>query len=136
MPAPPARRICRSQRRKGCRKRNSLRRLPPVQRAYRNQARALVGDLWLARRTSNRRQLRRQRRQRTGRVAAAFAAAAGYFTSTFANPITITLDVGWGEIAGQPLSSGALGESESYLLEESYQQLTAALAGDTSSPIK
>ena len=50
-----------------------------------------------------------------------------YFESQFSNPITITLDVGYGEVAGQPLGSGALGESETALTSVSYSALEAAL---------
>jgi hypothetical protein len=38
-----------------------------------------------------------------------------YFESHFSNPITITIDVGYGEVMGTPLAAGALGESESYI---------------------
>jgi hypothetical protein len=38
--------------------------------------------------------------------------AVQYLESLFTNPITITIDVGYGEIAGQPLGPGDLGESE------------------------
>lgn len=36
--------------------------------------------------------------------------AVHYFLDHFASPITITLNVGWGEVAGQRMSSGELGE--------------------------
>ena len=57
-------------------------------------------------------------------------AVATYFEQTFSNPITITIDVGYGEIAGQPLVPGALGESESCLTSVSYAQLETALAAN------
>ena len=50
-----------------------------------------------------------------------------YYESQFSNPITLTIDVGYGEIAGTPMESGALGESESYLTSVSYTQLESAL---------
>jgi hypothetical protein len=50
-----------------------------------------------------------------------------YFDSTFTNPVTVNIRVGYGEIAGQPLGSGALGESESFLDSVSYSQSLAAL---------
>ena len=48
--------------------------------------------------------------------------------SRFVNPITLTLDVGYGEINGQALGSNALGESEvSQYVSESYSAVRAAL---------
>ena len=53
-------------------------------------------------------------------------AAVHYFLNTFASPITITLNVGWGEVAGQRMSAGALGESETNIYQYSYSQLYGA----------
>jgi Bacterial Ig domain len=50
-----------------------------------------------------------------------------YFESHFSNPITITIDVGYGEVMGSALGAGALGESESYITSTSYSALEAAL---------
>ena len=50
-----------------------------------------------------------------------------YYESVFSNPITITIDVGYGEIDGTSLQSGALGESETYLTSTTYSQLQSAL---------
>ena len=50
-----------------------------------------------------------------------------FYESHFSNPITITIDVGYGEIAGQSMEAGALGESESYLTSATYSQLQSAL---------
>ena len=51
-----------------------------------------------------------------------------YFDSQFANPITINIDVGWGEVNGSKLSAGALGESITNLtLGTTYAQIKAAL---------
>ena len=50
-----------------------------------------------------------------------------YYESHFSNPVTITIDVGYGEIAGQSLVAGALGESETALTSVSYAQLQSAL---------
>ena len=65
----------------------------------------------------------------TTNAPAGFAAAMNYvvnfFDTVFTNPVTINIAVGWGEIAGQPLSCGAPGESE-----------TAASLGYTYSQIK
>jgi VCBS repeat-containing protein len=58
---------------------------------------------------------------------AAVAAVVSYYESVFTDPVTITIDVGYGEIDGQRLVSGALGESETYLTSVSYSQLQSAL---------
>ncbi len=50
-----------------------------------------------------------------------------YFESHFSNPITITIDVGYGEVDGYSLGSGALGESMTYFDQVSYSQLQNAL---------
>ena len=57
----------------------------------------------------------------------AVATVAHYYESEFTNPVTVTIDVGYGEIDGQRLMSGALGESETYLSQVSYANLHAAL---------
>ena len=54
-------------------------------------------------------------------------AVVSYYESHFSNPVTITIDVGYGEVGGQPLQSGALGESETALTSVSYSQLENAL---------
>ena len=57
-----------------------------------------------------------------------------YYESVFTDPITINIDVGYGEIGGQPLGSGALGESETYLDNSySYSQVVAALKASATS---
>ncbi len=58
---------------------------------------------------------------------AAIAAVVSFYESHFTNPVTITVDVGYGEIDGQPLGSGALGESETFLTSVSYADLRSAL---------
>ena len=58
----------------------------------------------------------------------AIAAAVQYLESQFAAPITITIDVGYGEVAGQGLVSGALGESTTSLASFSYAQIKNALS--------
>jgi Big-like domain-containing protein len=50
-----------------------------------------------------------------------------YFESQFSNPITITIDVGYGEVNGQSLGFGAIGESATVLTSVSYSALEAAL---------
>ena len=59
--------------------------------------------------------------------------ALSYFYKTFASPITITLDVGYGEVGGQRLGFGALGESLSYLYPVSYGDLYSHMSAEASS---
>jgi hypothetical protein len=54
------------------------------------------------------------------------------YESQFSNPVTLNIDVGWGEVAGTPVTT-ALGESESYLQSFSYSQIVSALAQNASS---
>jgi hypothetical protein len=63
----------------------------------------------------------------------AFAAAVQFLENTYTNPITVNIDVGFGEINGQPLSSGALGESETYFNNYTYSQVRNALVADKTS---
>jgi hypothetical protein len=63
----------------------------------------------------------------------AIAAVVNYYTSVFNDPVTINIDVGWGEVAGQALASGALGESETNLGVFGYSQVKTALAADAKS---
>jgi hypothetical protein len=53
---------------------------------------------------------------------------ANFFASEIKNPITITIDVGYGEINGSSISGSALGKSETYLQQVSYSQLRSAYA--------
>jgi hypothetical protein len=57
-----------------------------------------------------------------------------YFDSTFTNPVTVNIDVGYGEIAGQSLGTDALGESETYIDSVAYSQALAALKANQPSP--
>jgi hypothetical protein len=50
-----------------------------------------------------------------------------FYESEFSNPVTLNIDVGWGEVAGSTLTSGSLGESENYVQSFSYSQILAAL---------
>ncbi len=59
-------------------------------------------------------------------------AAAQAWEANFNNAIMIDLDVGYGEIAGTSMGSGALGESESFLQSVSYASLRTALAAHNS----
>jgi hypothetical protein len=52
----------------------------------------------------------------------AIADAVNYYESVFHDPITVNIDVGWGEVAGQSLG-GALGASDTYLEVFSYSQV-------------
>jgi VCBS repeat-containing protein len=51
-----------------------------------------------------------------------------YYESIFTSPITVNIDVGYGEIDGQAMEAGALGESESMLGSYSYSTVKSALA--------
>src|SRR6516162_329988 len=53
---------------------------------------------------------------------------ANFFASEIQSPITITIDVGYGEINGSSIGGSALGESETNLQQVSYLQLTSAYA--------
>jgi hypothetical protein len=76
--------------------------------------------------------------QNVASLPAGFVAAVNYvvnyFDSAFANPVTINLNVGYGEIAGQSLGTGALGESETYIDSVAYAQALAALKANQPSP--
>src|SRR3954452_17858715 len=54
-----------------------------------------------------------------------------YFENLFVNPITININVGWGEVNGESLVSGALGESMSTLAPVTYTQIRNALVGNS-----
>ena len=64
---------------------------------------------------------------------AVVASLVQFYESEFTNPITLNIDVGWGEIDGQALLPGALGESESYLESFSYSQIRTALVDNAAS---
>src|ERR1700722_6044233 len=54
-----------------------------------------------------------------------------YFDSLFTNNVTVTINVGFGEIAGQALSAGALGESEQAAVSSvSYSAVRNALIAE------
>jgi hypothetical protein len=75
--------------------------------------------------------------QAIGSLPAGFVAAIDYvveyFDHLFTDAITINIDVGYGEVNGQPLGSGALGESITFLNSYNYSTLRGALAGDAKS---
>jgi len=56
-----------------------------------------------------------------------------YFESQFTDPVTININVGYGEVDGRQLSAGALGQSLSYLNSYSYTQLRNGLITDSKS---
>ena len=63
----------------------------------------------------------------------AITAVVQFFQNTFTNPITVTIDVGYGEVNGQSLPSNALGASLTYFNSSSYSQIRTALAQHASS---
>jgi len=64
----------------------------------------------------------------------AMAYAAQYLDSLITNPITVNIQVGWGEIGGQPMQSGAIGEGEQDTWTVvSYSQLEGYLSANSSS---
>jgi hypothetical protein len=70
----------------------------------------------------------------TSNAPAAFATVINqvvqFYETHFSDPVTITIDVGFGEVAGSSLAGNALGESETYLDPVSYATMIAALKGD------
>ena len=57
-----------------------------------------------------------------------------FLDTTFTNPVTLTIDVGWGEVDGQSIDSSTLGESiESVAPAYSYTQLRNALIANATS---
>ncbi len=69
--------------------------------------------------------------QSQGSLPSGFVAAVNYvvnyFDTTFTNNVTVNIDLGYGEIAGQSLGSGALGESETFFDSFGYSQAVNAL---------
>jgi hypothetical protein len=55
------------------------------------------------------------------------AAACAFFDSTFTAPVTININIGYGEVNGEPMKATALGESEFSYASVSYAQLRTAL---------
>jgi hypothetical protein len=56
-----------------------------------------------------------------------------YFESHFNNPVTINIHVGYGEVGGTSLGSGALGSSQTYISTYSYSTICNALKADATS---
>src|ERR1043166_4292750 len=63
----------------------------------------------------------------------ALNALVSFFQSTFQDPVTLNITVGYGEIGGQALDAGALGESSASFANFSYTQLRSAFLSDTKS---
>ena len=65
---------------------------------------------------------------------AAFQDAINLYQTTYIDPITINIDVGWGEIDGNPLSPGNLGQSRTNQPGNfTYSQVRSALNSDAKS---
>ena len=64
---------------------------------------------------------------------AAMASVVDFFRNNFSDPVTVNIAVGWGEVDGQALGVGALGESISFLQPTTYGALTAALSANATS---
>ncbi len=56
--------------------------------------------------------------------------AAKYLETQFSDPVTINIDIGYGEVGGNALGSNTLGSSESYLSSVSYSSLLNAMTAD------
>ena len=61
------------------------------------------------------------------------AAAVQFFESQITNPITININVGYGEVDGLSMGSGSLGESMFYIDPFTYSQVKNALVADATS---
>jgi hypothetical protein len=58
---------------------------------------------------------------------------ASYYASQFTDPVTVNLNVGFGEVGGSALPSNALGASSTNLVSTSYKTLVNALKADATS---
>jgi VCBS repeat protein len=63
----------------------------------------------------------------------AISSVVQFFQTHFTNPMTVNIDVGYGEVNGQPLSPLALGQSESFLNSYGYSQIKSALSAHATS---
>jgi hypothetical protein len=59
-------------------------------------------------------------------------AAASYYSNMFSNPVTIEIDVGWGEVSGSPILAGNVSESMQSLDYFQYSDILPALQEDAS----
>src|SRR5262245_40857093 len=58
---------------------------------------------------------------------ATFAQALKFFEDNLNVPVTVNLDVGWGEVRGNAIAPGALGENIAAETKTSFSQVQAAL---------
>lgn len=65
----------------------------------------------------------------------AVLAAVTYLENQFTDAVTLNLSIGYGEVGGTVLGSGALGASSSYLTSVSYSSLRNAVSADQTSAI-
>ena len=56
--------------------------------------------------------------------------AVQFLESTFTNPVTINIDIGYGEIAGTPLSASDIGESLANYVAENYSEVLSILQAE------
>src|ERR1043166_7466834 len=75
--------------------------------------------------------------QAVGTLPAGFVASLNavvqYLDSHFNNPVTINIHVGYGQINGQPLSPGALGQSLTFFNQYSYSAIRTDLIANATS---
>ena len=64
---------------------------------------------------------------------AAVVKAATYLVGQFTDAVTVNLNIGWGEVAGSALGSGALAQTSTYLVSTNYTALSNALKADATS---
>jgi hypothetical protein len=57
-----------------------------------------------------------------------------FLQSQFLDPITINVNVGWGEVAGHALAPGNLGQSQTNQQQYTYAQVHGAMQADAKSP--
>src|SRR4051812_13812647 len=55
------------------------------------------------------------------------------FENQFTDPVTININVGYGEVGGNPIPDGALASSNKQVVAYSYSTLVTALANDAKS---
>ncbi len=68
-------------------------------------------------------------------IEAAFNTAAAIYMSTFSNPVTVNVKVGWGEVGGTTLASNAAGGSQTGLTGYwTYAQMRSILASSVALP--
>ena len=61
-------------------------------------------------------------------IEGAVSAAVAFLESTFTNPITLNINVGFGELNGSAISAGAVAESQHNRTSTTYAALTSALS--------